>query len=239
MSERQLVPSAERPAYQAVDLIETSSDTIWFNPFDYDVSVQVYVGSEGKRANTPAEEERWKALPAPLKREKQTGMRTYKIPAKSERVLPSDFDMAIQHTQCAHYDCLGAKGMYCKNPDHTEYKQIIGGLYPKLINRGTQQTPIKTPPRLHWALDDDRARAAAALEASKQKLAEAQNARDAFLIAQADLAQAKQDIAAAEQRIGSPDAKAHEKTLTEAAGETKPVATNQPPQHASGPRKDK
>ena len=242
MPERDLVPPAERPGHHPVDFIETSSDTIWFNPFDYPVAVQVHVGAEGKRGPTQAEDDRWKSLPPPVRREKQTGIRTYVIAPKSERVIPSDFDMAIQHTQCSHYDCLGSKGLYCRNPDHAEYKQIVGGLYPRLINRGTQRTPISSPPKLHWALDDNRAKAEAALAAAKQKLAEAANSRDAFLIAQADLAEAHKQIAEAEARVATADANANHKAIAEAGGATPPAASpptnNSPAQPATG-KKDK
>jgi hypothetical protein len=195
------VPGAERPAYQAVDFIETNEDTIWHNPLDYDVAVQVHVGAEGKAADTPVERQRWASLPANVRREKQTGIRTYVIPSKTSRAIPSEFDMAIQHTQCAHPECAGAKGLYCKDATHSDYKKIVGGLYPRLVNKGTQRTPLAKPPALHWALDDQRAKAAEALEASKRKLAEAANARDAFLIAQADLATAQEEIAKAEKNL--------------------------------------
>lgn len=232
-----LVPPAERPAYQPTDYIETSQDTIWYNPFEYDVAVQVHVGAEGKAGPTPAEEVRWKSLPAPVRREKQTGVRTYVIKAKSERAIPSDFDMAIQHTQCSHYECLGSKGLYCKNPDHSEHKTIVAGLYPRLVNKGTQRTPIREPAKLHWALDDQKAKAAQALEDSKRRLSEAQNARDAFLIAQADLSEAQAEIARAEARIGSPDANPHKDVIANAGGGAKQEQT--PPAQQSSGKKDK
>ena len=128
MNSAPLVPMADRPAYRPVDLVETSEDTIWYNPLDYDVAVQVHVGAEGKRADTPDERARWVKMTPAERREKQTGIRTYVIPSKHERVIPNDFDMAIQHTQCAHPECLGSRGLYCKNAEHAQYKQIVGGL---------------------------------------------------------------------------------------------------------------
>lgn len=216
------IPHADRPAYQARDFIETSEDTIWYNPMDYDVAVQVRVGAEGKAADTQAERDRWARLSAPERREKQTGIRTYVIPAKSTRVISSEFDMAIQHTQCKHPDCLGSKGLYCKDREHDQYKEIVGGLYPRLVNRGTQRTPMTHPPTLHWALDDQKAKAAEALEVSKRKVIEAQNAQNAFIIAQAELADAQAEIAKAEVRLAeqarTTEASAHKDAIASAGG---------------------
>jgi hypothetical protein len=57
--------------------------------------------------------------------------------------------MAVQDTRCLHEDCT-LKSRYCKNPEHP--KQIVGGLGPRLINKGLQIQPT-----LAAALDDKRA----------------------------------------------------------------------------------
>lgn len=217
----ELVPVAERPALQASDSMETEEQTIWFNPFDYPVAVQVHVGSEpliGNDFDEEARRRRWHSIPAPRRRELQTGIRTYVIPAKSQRALPSEFDMGIQRTECMEPECLGHK-LYCRNRAHTN-RIIVGGSYPRLINKGTRRVPLEVPPKLHPALDEERARAAAALEQSKKKLAEARDAQDMALIAHADLVQAQQDISAAEKRLADQNATAgvieHQKKIIEA-----------------------
>ena len=224
-----LVPMAERPALQAADYMETEEQTIWFNPFDHAVAVQVHIGSTPMLSGSQgavseiediARARRWHSIPAAQRREMQTGIRTYVIPPKSMRAIPSDFDMAIQRTECMHPECLGRK-MYCKNREHTE-RMIVGGLYPRLINKGTQRMPLTEPPRLHPALDDEKARAAEALERAKRKLQEAQNAKDMALVAHADLVEAQKDIATAEARLAEQQATegviSHQKKIIEALG---------------------
>lgn len=224
----QFIPPADRPAYQDVDFIETVKETVWFNPFEYDVAVQLHVGSQAK-----ASDAEWAALPPAIRRERQKGIRTYVIPAKATRVISSEFDQAIQQTKCNDPDCVGSKGLYCKDPEHND-RTIVGGQYPRLVNKGTQQRPLTKPPTLHWALDDQRARAEAALEESKRKLAEAQNARDAFLIAQADLENAKQEIARLDANMSAQgktaEAAAHQDAIV-AAGGSQPA-----PHHADLPK---
>lgn len=233
-----LVPPAVRPGHRTAEFIETSEDTIWYNPFDYDVAVKLYVGARGKAANTPAEEERWKALSGPQRQEARTGVRTYVIPAKSERAIPSEFDMGIQHYKCSHPDCLGSRGLYCKNSEHIEYRKIVAGLYPKLVNRGTQRTPITQTIPLDDAIDDQVAKRQQALEAAKMRLAEANNARDAFLIAQADLQTAHRDIEAEKAQMVSEaqGAVEHQKAILEVS---KPVAEKQTNPAPAGAKKDK
>src|SRR5208337_33192 len=96
------VPPAERPALAAIDYQETEEHTVWYNPFDYDVAVQIHVGSTPMEGawDDPGRVARWRALPPQRRREMQTGIRVYVIPAKSERSIPRDFDMGIQMYEC-------------------------------------------------------------------------------------------------------------------------------------------
>lgn len=200
--ERSLVPQAERPNYSSPhDFEETSTETIWENPFDYDVAVQVHIGSTPRPDPSERGLAAWRALPEAKRREMQTGMRTFVIKAKSRRTIPSEFDQGIQQTRCTHGDCPGPKGMLCRDPEHAEFRQIVGGGYPRLICRGTQQRPLRKPPELHWSLDDQKARAAEALERAKLKLAEASMAREAMVVAQAEFVEAQQKVAEAETRV--------------------------------------
>ncbi len=197
-----LVPPAERPNYSSPhDFEETSTETIWENPFDYDVAVKVHVGATPRPDSSDRGAAAWRALPESRRREMQTGQRVYVIKARSTRSIPSEFDQAIQQTRCTHTECPGPKGILCRDSEHAEHRLIVGGLYPRLLNRGTQQRPLTKPPELHWSLDDQRARAAEALETAKLKLAEAQNAQNAALIAQAALADAQAKMAEAEARL--------------------------------------
>lgn len=202
--EHSLVPPAERPNYSSPhDFEETSSETIWENPFDYDMVVQLHVGSQPRPDKSEAGLAKWRALPEARRREMQSGQRVYVVKAKSRRSIPSEFDQAIQQTRCTHPDCPGTKGVFCRDPEHFEHRMIVGGLYPRLLNRGTQQRPLATPPELHWSLDDQKARAAETLEIAKQKLAEAAMARDALLVAQADMLEASKKAAEAEAALAS------------------------------------
>lgn len=230
--ERSLVPPAERPAYSSPhDFEETSTETIWENPFDYDVAVQVHVGSTPRPDPTERGLAAWRALPEAKRREMQTGQRVYVIRAKSRRSIPSEFDQSIQQTRCTHTDCPGPKSILCRDPEHAEHRMIVGGLYPRLLNRGTQQRPLSKPPELHWSLDDQKARAAEALEKAKLKLAEATQARDAMLIAQAELTDATQKMAEAETRLSekgveAEGARANAAVISESVGR---AAGAQPP----------
>ena len=202
--ERSLVPPAERPNYASPhDFEETSTETIWENPFDYDVAVQVHVGATPRPDPTDRGLAAWRAMPEAKRREMMTGKRTYVIKARSRRAISSDFDQAIQQTRCTHPDCPGQKAILCRNPEHVEHRLIVGGLYPRLINRGTQQRPISKPAELHWSLDDQKARSEEALANAKAKLAEAALARDALLIAQSDMLEAQKVVVETEARMAA------------------------------------
>lgn len=196
---KSLVPQADRPNYSSPhDFEETAAETIWENPFDYDVAVQVHVGSTPRADPTEKGLAAWRSLPEGRRREMRTGQRTYVIRAKSQRSIPSEFDQGIQQTRCTHSDCPGPKGIFCRDPEHVEYRQIVGGLYPRLICRGTQQRPITKPMDLHPSLDDQKARAVEAAEKARRTLADAEQLRNAAFIAQAELLDAQKKIAEAE-----------------------------------------
>jgi hypothetical protein len=216
--DKSLVPQAERPNYASPhDFEETSSETIWENPFDYDIPVQVHVGATPRPDPSENGLAAWRALNPAKRREMQTGQRVYVIKANSRRAIPSEFDQGIQQTRCTHPDCPGPKAIFCRDPEHYEHRMIVGGLQPRLINRGTQQRPLSKPPELHWSLDDQRARREEALETAKKKLAEASMARDALLMAQGDLLTATNAVTIAEQRML---AKGHESQGAAAAAAT-------------------
>jgi hypothetical protein len=199
------VPVAERPALSTYDHVDSEEQTIWYNPLDYDVAVQVHVGSQPMQGNwdDPARLARWRALPPAKRREMQTGIRVFVIPAKQARAIPSEFDLGIQQTHCYEPDC--AKGMYCRDRSHTN-RQIVGGSYPRLINRGTRLHKLETPPRLASALDDERARAKEALERSKIALQNSIQQQGLAIVAAADLDKATKDMADIEARLAAAGA---------------------------------
>ena len=166
---------------------------------------------------------RCRALSPQKRREMQTGIRVFGLPAKTERSIPSDFDAGIQTYQCQEAECA-QRPLFCKNRDHR--KLIVGGGYPRLINRGTKTHRIVLAPALHYALDDERARAKEALERSKQLLAESVERQGLALVAAADFEKAKHDVAAAEARLAAQSAttesEAHKQVIETAAAGGKP-----------------
>ena len=139
-------------------------DTEWFNPTDVDVVLPVYIGTDPKG-------QLWRrafAAASPARRlEMSSGTRTFIVKAGQTRMIPSEFDLAIQRTHCLHPQC-GAKKDACKNLDHP--RVVIAGLAPQLLCKKWHKVPS-----LSANLDQARAQTDAAVralsDASAQKIA--------------------------------------------------------------------
>jgi hypothetical protein len=143
-----LVPIADRPI-AAPDYEDSESQTIWHNPTDKPVKLDLNVDTP--RPGRP-----------PRNWEERHGMVRYVVKAGDTRAIPSKFDMGIQHTQCHHIDCL-QRPFACKSNEEGHEKSIVGGFGPQLINKGTQKAPIKAGfIQIAPALDDALAREKAA-----------------------------------------------------------------------------
>lgn len=152
---KDLVPIAERP-YGPADVEETVEETIWVNPSDADVVLDLYVGIPQviRKPSKTGKALTW---------EQRTGKRRYIIRAHSERSIPSEFDMAIQHHQCQEGECSQAP-FSCKNKKHR--RMIVGGLAPhQLIMKGMQHRPA-----VSQSLDDTYAEAQAKKDATVEAL---------------------------------------------------------------------
>jgi hypothetical protein len=187
---KDLVPAAERP-YAPVDHQETVAETIWHNPTEKDVVLDLYVGIPNNLRGLVRSGKR-------LTWEQRTGKRRYIIKAKSRRAIPSEFDMAIQHMQCQDPsgEC-SQKPFECKNRAHR--RTIIGGLAPHtLVMEGLQHRPTVSD-----ALDDKYA----AAQAHREKVAEALIAKSdnevALKDATEELRRLREEIARKELQLGS------------------------------------
>lgn len=180
-----LVPLADRPFAPPPEQ-DSEQQTIWHNPTDRAVTLDIFVG-------TP--------LPSPGIKpkgiEQRQGVRRYVIGPKETRALPAIYDIAIQHTQCQHTDCLQTP-FICKSRDPDHVKVIVGGLGPQLHNKGTQTAPITSPPMLSPALDDVEARRKAAEQEQFRAWQQERMAAEARARAKADEEKATHELAARE-----------------------------------------
>jgi hypothetical protein len=136
MFKNELVPAAERLGETTLSEARFNNQTIWENPEDHDVILELHdeVPTHGKPPRSDNE---------------RRGVVQRMIPKRSTRAIESKFDLAIQDVRCKHPDCT-LRQRDCKNQNHP--KRIVGGLAPRLINRGLQ-----TRPEMDTALDDKRA----------------------------------------------------------------------------------
>jgi hypothetical protein len=181
MFESALVPRGEELDEEAATLGAYSQETIWENPTDRDIILDLHVGSQ--------------VPPKGVKptRRQQTGIRQILIKAHSKASISNEFDIAIQHVQCHEHECAG-NPMHCRKQGHR--KQIVGGLGIHLKNLGEQRRPL-----LHPSLDDKRA------EYEKKQILVEQaeiakvRAEEATKLAKEELERINAEITAARTRV--------------------------------------
>ena len=76
------VEQAERPDYEPIEYANESKETIWENPEDHDVVLEIYIGG----TNYGRKPRSW---------EEKTAQRRYVIRAKETRAIPDEFDQAV------------------------------------------------------------------------------------------------------------------------------------------------
>ena len=168
-----LIPLANRP-HQVASPRETVQETVWYNATDRDICLELYVGRGATLPNP-------KHLGRQLTKDEKNATVTYVIEAKRARTIPSEFDAAIQRTQCLEAEC-SQRPLACK--DQTHRWLIVGGLAPDgLQRRGLQHRPV-----LASGLDDSLARE----NAAKDKAINAMVTRSA---SDEELAAAKEELA--------------------------------------------
>jgi hypothetical protein len=122
-----------------------SEFTTWFNPTSRDVRIEVHVSTPLANGD--------KYPPKETKKEgklnEKTGKKLYIIKAKSERVLPSEYDGQIQRVK-----------------DDV----VMSGLAPQLVHRGLKVVPT-VHPSLDAAIQAERAATARATQLMLEKVA--------------------------------------------------------------------
>jgi hypothetical protein len=191
---RELVPPAERP-FVPFDFQETVQETVWFNPTDNDAVLDLHIGT--RPIYTQAQRDRLKMMTPGQKREFLTGKRRFVIPAKSKRSISSDFDMAIQQTECMEPDCYTQR-LYCRNTEH--HKQVMGGMGPHLLNMSVQHRPV-----VHSSLIESNANEAATKQRAYEALLAKQAADTALAIAQAKVLEAEALAKSNEAKVQAQD----------------------------------
>jgi len=149
MSHQPIIPLADRPSFGGFDANDSEQQTIWENPTQHQVVLELQV--DYPKPGRP-----------PRNWEEKTGKRRYVIGPGQTRALPSSLDKGIQFAQCHHEDCL-QHPFECKSTEEGHEKTIVGGHGPQLLNRGTQAVPIRAGfYTLHESLDDTESRRKAA-----------------------------------------------------------------------------
>ena len=186
-----LVPLADRPL-AAPDYEDSQSQTIWHNPTEKSVVLNLHYETPKATGRPPVG---WEA---------KTGCHRYVIKAGETKAIPSSFDMAIQHTQCFHIDCLQLP-FACRSAEEGHEKAIVGGFGPQLTNRGTQRVPIRAGfIQLAPALDDALARQKAAEEEEFRQYQAAKMATARADQARLDQERAASDLAARSTNADKP-----------------------------------
>lgn len=206
-----LVPLAERP-FAPQDHTETAEETVWQNPNDQDVVLDLYVGIP---LHIPRPSKTGRALTW----EQRTGKRRYIIRAKSERAIPSEFDRAIQHIQCMEAEC-SQRPFDCKDRGHRW--TIVGGLAPhNVIHKGMQHRPVLSP-----ALDDIAMREQQEKENTIKALLSEQSSKRELERSQAEVEQLRAQLVERDERVA--DVGRHDKE--QAAAKAREEAAKVPPQ---------
>jgi hypothetical protein len=189
-----LVPLADRPL-AAPDYEDSQSQTIWHNPTERSVILDLHFETPKATGRPPAG---W---------EERTGKHRYVLKAGETKAIPASFDMAIQHTQCFHTDCL-QRPFSCKSTEEGHEKAIVGGFGPQLVNKGTQKVPIRAGfIQLAPALDDALARQQAAEAAEFRAWQQKRMSEEAGQAARLEQERAAADIAARGSHDNKPPQK--------------------------------
>lgn len=183
MTDHMQIPQATR-VFPPMEHEDSSDETVWYNPTEKDAILDLYVA-------TPQMRVAGRRVVPPRNWEEKTGMRRYVIKAKTMRTLPSDFDRAIQQTQCKEVECLG-RAFDCKAHDH--HKEIVGGLGTQLLNKGTLRNRTTPPHTLSSSLDDVAAREKALKLQRFQEFEKGEQANAALQASQRELAELNRQI---------------------------------------------
>ena len=110
-------------------------NTEWYNPTSQDVVLEIHIGTDPKNAA-------WRKAyleASPARRlEMKSGNRIYVIKAGQIKMVPSDYDLAVQRTHCLHPACTSKKDA-CKDLDHP--RVVSAGLAPQLICKRWHRVP--------------------------------------------------------------------------------------------------
>ena len=214
-----LIPLADRPFAPPPDQ-DSERQTIWHNPTALPVRLELHVATP--RPSFPIK---------PVGFEQRTGKRVYVIQPGQTRAIPSEFDMAIQHTQCHHTDCL-QRPFACRSNEEGHEKSIVGGFGPQLENKGSQSMPIRAGfITIAPALDDVEARRKAAEEAEYKAFREQKMAQERAAAAHAETQRAEAEVAAARKlqadraAVAAAAAKAADETAEALARNASPDQT--------------
>ena len=148
-------------------------NTEWYNPTKEDVVLEVHIGTDPKNAI-------WRKAflesSAAKRQEMKSGNRIFIVKAGQTRMIPSEYDLAIQRTHCLHPQC-NAKKDACRDLDHP--RVVIAGLGPQLVCKTWHKVPSLSA-NLDQARSQAEAATSALMVASKQKVdaeLETENAR--------------------------------------------------------------
>jgi hypothetical protein len=190
------VPLAER-VYPEPVRREFVHQTIWENTTDRDIYLDLHVGTTP--VYSPKARAEWRECTQEERRERQSGTRKYVIRAKSKAAIPSEFDVAIQHTKCLDQDC-SRKALYCKNRSHK--RMIVAGLCPQgLVNMGWQHVPTISP-----ALDTTLMKQAEAEKLQAEAIAAKNNAEHRLTIANERIEEANKEARELQARTAKAEA---------------------------------
>lgn len=139
------LPSA-RPAKYAAEYEphETSAplvieddqiNTEWFNPSSEDVVLELHVGTDPKNMVWL---KAYREASVAKRLEMKSGNRIMIVKAGQSKMIPAEFDLAIQRTNCLHPQCT-AKRDLCKDLDHP--RVVSGGLAPQLLCKRWHRVP--------------------------------------------------------------------------------------------------
>lgn len=206
-----LVPNAQRLDEPSEDQ-ELRRDTIWFNPTDKDVLLELYVGN-------PVPRKQGDRYVPPKTYEQRTGCRKYVIKAHATAALDKDFDRAVQHTECLNPLCVGRPVM-CTNRGEDHPKRIVGGLGPQLVNLGERVRPVLAP-----ALDDVEARRKAAEEAEYRAYQAKQASAAALDAANAEKQRVDRELAERRAHVEALERRAQELAASNAEQERQRAMT--------------
>jgi hypothetical protein len=110
-------------------------NTEWYNPTDQDVVLELHVGTDPKNLVWL---KAYRESTAAKRLEMKSGNRIMIVKAGQTRMVPAEFDLAIQRTHCLHPQCTAKKDL-CKDLDHP--RVVAGGLAPQLLCKRWHRVP--------------------------------------------------------------------------------------------------